>query len=236
MGPVKPATDIRCACCCRERFANGLRIYGIDRDEQQEYAGRFCAYLGGATVPIRTLADAEHFCFTDVASPDVVVWDLHESDERDRGAIFATLKAHLVTGRTCSMGYMMPSFQLSASERLGCWPAATDTPCQGRRGSPDAPPGPAFGHGCLGRFCGRHVKIAGIGLRRCWLRERALGPARARGQVLHAGLPHSGARGGAFGAVTELALVAPSMAASPTACCTAKISPGGASSTPSLTP
>jgi hypothetical protein len=27
----------------RERFANGLRIYGIDQDEQQEYAGRFCA-------------------------------------------------------------------------------------------------------------------------------------------------------------------------------------------------
>jgi hypothetical protein len=23
----------------RERFANGLRIYGIDQDEQQEYAG-----------------------------------------------------------------------------------------------------------------------------------------------------------------------------------------------------
>jgi type IV secretory pathway VirB4 component len=26
----------------RERFANGLRVYGIDQDEQQEYAGRFC--------------------------------------------------------------------------------------------------------------------------------------------------------------------------------------------------
>jgi hypothetical protein len=80
----------------RERFANGLRVYGIDQDEQQEYAGRFCAYLGGAAVPIRTLLDAECFQFTDVASPDVVIWDLHESDERDRGAIFAALKTKLV--------------------------------------------------------------------------------------------------------------------------------------------
>jgi type IV secretory pathway VirB4 component len=29
----------------RERFANGLRVYGIDQDEQQDYAGRFCDYL-----------------------------------------------------------------------------------------------------------------------------------------------------------------------------------------------
>lgn len=81
----------------RERFANGLRIYGIDQDEQQEYAGRFCAYLRGASVPIRSLDDAEAFQFAAIASPDVVIWDLHESDERDRGAIFAALKAKLVT-------------------------------------------------------------------------------------------------------------------------------------------
>ena len=80
----------------RERFANGLRVYGIDQDEQQEYAGRFCDYLGGSRVAIRTVLDAEAFSFADVANPDVVIWDLHESDERDRGAIFAALKAHLV--------------------------------------------------------------------------------------------------------------------------------------------
>jgi hypothetical protein len=80
----------------RERFANGLRIYGIDQDEQQEYAGRFCDYLGGTWVPIRTVVDAEVFTFASVCNPDVVIWDLHESDERDRGAIFATLKGHLV--------------------------------------------------------------------------------------------------------------------------------------------
>src|SRR5947209_2280553 len=85
----------------RERFANGLRIYGIDQDEQQEYAGRFCDYLEGRRVPIRSIEDAEAFHFIGVGlgprkHDDVVIWDLHESDERDRGAIFATLKAKLV--------------------------------------------------------------------------------------------------------------------------------------------
>jgi hypothetical protein len=80
----------------RERFANGLRIYGVDQDEQQEYAGRFCDYLGGSRVPIKNLEAAEDFSFADVANPDGVIFDLHESDEGDRGAIFAALKRHLV--------------------------------------------------------------------------------------------------------------------------------------------
>jgi hypothetical protein len=80
----------------REHFASGLRVYGIDQDEQQEYAGRFCDYLGGTTVAIRTLADVEAFAFDQVDNLDVVIWDLHESDEDDRGAIFAELKKHLV--------------------------------------------------------------------------------------------------------------------------------------------
>ena len=81
----------------RERFANGLRIYGIDQDEQQEYAGRFCAYLGGTAVPIRTLADAQAFHFPEVASPDVVLWDLHNSDEGDRGSSSPNSKPKLVS-------------------------------------------------------------------------------------------------------------------------------------------
>jgi hypothetical protein len=79
----------------REHFANGVRVYVIDQDEQQEYAGRFCAYLQGSRVQICTPADAEAFAFDQVPNPDVVVWDLHESDEAERGAIFATLKAKL---------------------------------------------------------------------------------------------------------------------------------------------
>jgi len=47
-------------------------------------------------VPIRTIEDAEAFSFVQVPNPDVVLWDLHESDERDRGLIFAALKARLV--------------------------------------------------------------------------------------------------------------------------------------------
>ncbi len=80
----------------RERFANGLRVYGIDQDEQQEYAGRFCDYLGGERLPIRTPVEAVEFNFADVVNPDVIIWDLHESAEQDRGAIFAALKAPLV--------------------------------------------------------------------------------------------------------------------------------------------
>jgi hypothetical protein len=87
----------------RERFANGLRICGIDQDEQQEYAGRFLSYLGGRRVVVRSLEDAQQFRFIGCdfyqgpgQNDDVVIWDLHQSDERDRGAIFAQLKANLV--------------------------------------------------------------------------------------------------------------------------------------------
>ena len=39
----------------REHFANGLRIYGIDQDEQQEYAGRIIAL--GLAEEARQLAE-----------------------------------------------------------------------------------------------------------------------------------------------------------------------------------
>src|SRR5947209_4065029 len=63
-------------------------------NEQQEYAGRFVSTSSGSSVPITSVADA--FVFDDCVNPDVVMWDLHESDERDRGAIFSALKAKLV--------------------------------------------------------------------------------------------------------------------------------------------
>ena len=47
-------------------------------------------------MPISHVAHAEAVSFVHVANPNVVIWDLHESGERDRGAIFVTLKAHLV--------------------------------------------------------------------------------------------------------------------------------------------
>jgi hypothetical protein len=97
----------------RERFANGLRIYGVDQDEQQEYAGRFCTYLGGSRVPIRTVADAEAFEFHHCGNADVVIWDLHESDERDRGAIFAALKS-----KSSPISSPGPAARHSSSTRL----------------------------------------------------------------------------------------------------------------------
>jgi hypothetical protein len=72
-----------------------LRVYGIDQDEQGEYPGRFYDYLQGSRVSIRSLADAEAFGFDQVHNPDVVMWDLHESDDAERGLIFAELKAKL---------------------------------------------------------------------------------------------------------------------------------------------
>jgi hypothetical protein len=80
----------------REHFANGARMYVIDQDEQQEYASGFCSYLGRASVPVRTLAEAEVFAFDQVANSDVVVWDLHESDAAEQG------DARAGAARTCA--------------------------------------------------------------------------------------------------------------------------------------
>jgi hypothetical protein len=70
-------------------------VYVIDQDEQQEYAGRFCDYLGASRVSIKSLEDLQRFSFGDVANPDVVCWDLHECDKAERGATFAVLKDKL---------------------------------------------------------------------------------------------------------------------------------------------
>ncbi len=43
--PVTLTAAPAMATACRERFANGLRIYGIDQGKQREHAGRLCAYL-----------------------------------------------------------------------------------------------------------------------------------------------------------------------------------------------
>jgi hypothetical protein len=53
-------------------------------------------YLEGSRVPIRSIGDAETFRFDQVPNSDVVIWNPHGSDERDRGAIFAQLKTKLV--------------------------------------------------------------------------------------------------------------------------------------------
>jgi hypothetical protein len=40
--------------------------------------------------------EPEEFSFANVGNPDLVIWGLHESDERYRGLIFAALKANLL--------------------------------------------------------------------------------------------------------------------------------------------
>src|SRR5438128_3601113 len=65
----------------------------------------FCDYLGGTSWPVRTIEDAQRFAELWAETPhgrgqwkaDVLIWDLHESDERDRGQIFTILKAALVS-------------------------------------------------------------------------------------------------------------------------------------------
>ena len=65
--------------------------------------------LGGSRILIRSLEEAEAFDFGQVANPDVVFWNLHQSHPRDRGDIFAALVkklcAHLLatSGRRAAL-------------------------------------------------------------------------------------------------------------------------------------
>ncbi|HVQ42379.1 MAG TPA: hypothetical protein VMS54_09235 [Vicinamibacterales bacterium] len=91
-GSTGSGKSYSCKCyLSRERFANGLRIYGVDQDESEEFSGRFCTYLGGSRVLISNVDAAEAFDFDQVANPDVVIWNLHRVHPRDRGAVFAAL-------------------------------------------------------------------------------------------------------------------------------------------------
>jgi hypothetical protein len=50
------------------------------------------------------MEDAEWFAFADVRNQDVVISDLHESDERDGSAIFTQPKSRLVEHMLSSSG------------------------------------------------------------------------------------------------------------------------------------
>jgi hypothetical protein len=50
------------------------------------------------------MEDAEWFAFAEVRNQDVVISDLHESDERDRSAIFTQPKRRLVEHMLSSSG------------------------------------------------------------------------------------------------------------------------------------
>jgi hypothetical protein len=84
-GLLAPARATACACC------SAVNASPMD-----------CASTASTRTSSRstpgpsTTTWAAAFGFAHLCKPGVVIWDLHESDERDHGAIFAALKAHLV--------------------------------------------------------------------------------------------------------------------------------------------
>lgn len=74
----------------REHFQKDLRIFVVDSDEQGEYTGRFCRYLHGRPIEVRTLEDLPG---TLLARDDqVVVFDLSKCPDAVWGAAFARIK------------------------------------------------------------------------------------------------------------------------------------------------
>lgn len=82
----------------RLHLIQGVRIFGIDADEQHEHCGRFREYLGGRQLTPRDAQDAREI----ELHPDdgVVILDLSEVDEDLVGSIFAAwsrvVKRHML--------------------------------------------------------------------------------------------------------------------------------------------
>jgi hypothetical protein len=79
-------------------WAQDIRIFGIDQDEQHEHCGRFLEYLGGRKLSPRDAKDAEAM----ELHPDdgVVILDLSSVEEELAGGIFAAwarvVKEHML--------------------------------------------------------------------------------------------------------------------------------------------
>jgi len=76
----------------------GVRIFGIDQDEQHEHCGRFLEYLGGRKLAPRDAVDAREIVLHH--DDGVVILDLSETDEDTAAEIFAewvqVVKAHML--------------------------------------------------------------------------------------------------------------------------------------------
>jgi hypothetical protein len=76
----------------------GIRIFGIDQDEQHEHCGRFLEYLGGRRLAPRDAADVEDIALH--ADDGVAILDLSGVDEEAAGSIFAAwarvVKEHML--------------------------------------------------------------------------------------------------------------------------------------------
>jgi hypothetical protein len=83
----------------RLHLLQGIRIFGIDQDEQREHCGRFLEYLGGRRLAPR---DAQDTAEIELHHDDgVVILDLSERDEELAGPIFAAwckvVRTHMLT-------------------------------------------------------------------------------------------------------------------------------------------
>ncbi|MDQ6671041.1 MAG: hypothetical protein M3069_09865 [Chloroflexota bacterium] len=82
----------------RLHLVQGIRIFGIDQDEQHEHCGRFLEYLGGRKLTPRDAVDVSEI----ELHPDdgVVILDLSELDEQEAGAVYAAwtqvVKGHML--------------------------------------------------------------------------------------------------------------------------------------------
>jgi hypothetical protein len=82
----------------RLHLIQGMRIFGIDQDEQHEHCGRFLEYLGGRKLTPRDAQDTREI----VLHPDdgVVILDLSDRDETESAEIFAAwtdvVKKHML--------------------------------------------------------------------------------------------------------------------------------------------
>jgi len=82
----------------RLHLIQGIRIFGIDQDEQHEHCGRFLEYLGGRKLEPRDAQDAGEIVLH--RDDGVVILDLSEVAEDQVGAIFAAwtkvIKKHML--------------------------------------------------------------------------------------------------------------------------------------------
>jgi hypothetical protein len=83
----------------RLHLVRGVRLFGIDQDEQHEHCGRFLDYLGGRKLTPRDARDAAEIVLH--REDGVVILDLSEVDDEDEvGAIYAAwtevVKRHML--------------------------------------------------------------------------------------------------------------------------------------------
>jgi hypothetical protein len=78
----------------RKFFQQDVSVWGIDSDEQHEYAGRFCTYLHGRAPAILRASDVDEVPITRHAR--VVVWDLSKCPDAEYGQAVVKIVDRLI--------------------------------------------------------------------------------------------------------------------------------------------